>query len=32
MTVVLDENGKEVRINGGDNVIRDSANAFWFEG
>ena len=31
MTVVLDENGKEVRINGGDNVIRDSANAFWLK-
>lgn len=29
MTVVLDENGKEVKINGGENVIRDSANAFW---
>jgi dipeptidyl aminopeptidase/acylaminoacyl peptidase len=31
MTVVLDENGKEVRINGGDNVVRDSANAFWLK-
>jgi hypothetical protein len=31
MTVVLDENGKEVKINGGDNVIRDSANAFWLK-
>jgi hypothetical protein len=31
MTVVLDENGKEVRINGGENVIRDSANAFWLK-
>ena len=31
MTVVLDEHGKEVRINGGDNVIRDSANAFWLK-
>src|ERR1700676_113991 len=31
MTVVLDENGKEVRINGGDNVIRDSAHAFWLK-
>jgi dipeptidyl aminopeptidase/acylaminoacyl peptidase len=31
MTVVLDENGKEVRINGGENVIRDSADAFWLK-
>ena len=31
MTVVLDESGKEVRINGGENVIRDSANAFWLK-
>src|SRR6202521_3445003 len=31
MTVVLDENGKEVRINGGENLIRDSANAFWLK-
>jgi len=31
ITLVLDENGKEVRINGGDNVIRDSANAFWLK-
>jgi hypothetical protein len=31
MTVVLDENGKEVRINGGENVIRDSVNAFWLK-
>jgi dipeptidyl aminopeptidase/acylaminoacyl peptidase len=31
MTVVLDDNGKEVRINGGENVIRDSANAFWLK-
>jgi hypothetical protein len=31
MTVVLEENGKEVRINGGENVIRDSANAFWLK-
>jgi hypothetical protein len=31
MTVVLDENGKEVRINGFENVIRDSANAFWLK-
>jgi hypothetical protein len=29
MTVVLDESGKEVRINGGENLIRDSADAFW---
>jgi hypothetical protein len=29
ITVVLDDSGKEVRINGGENVIRDSANAFW---
>jgi hypothetical protein len=29
MTVVLDDSGKDVRINGGENVIRDSANAFW---
>jgi len=31
MTVVLDDNGKEVRINGGENVIRDSADAFWLK-
>src|SRR6202140_4663824 len=31
MLVVLDEIGKEVRSNGGDNVIRDSANAFWLK-
>src|SRR6202030_2406180 len=31
MTVVLDENGKEVHINGGENVIRDSADAFWLK-
>ena len=31
MTVVLDDSGKEVRINGGENVIRDSANAFWLQ-
>ncbi|HEY2350863.1 MAG TPA: hypothetical protein VGH83_00015, partial [Candidatus Acidoferrum sp.] len=31
MTVVLDESGKEVRINGGENVIRDSADAFWLK-
>jgi hypothetical protein len=31
MTAVVDENGKEVRINGGENVIRDSANAFWLK-
>src|ERR1700682_3022866 len=31
MTAVLDENGKEVRINGGKNVIRDSADAFWLK-
>jgi dipeptidyl aminopeptidase/acylaminoacyl peptidase len=31
MTVVLDESGKEVRINGGENVIRDSAAAFWLK-
>jgi dipeptidyl aminopeptidase/acylaminoacyl peptidase len=31
MTVALDDNGKEVRINGGENVIRDSANAFWLK-
>jgi hypothetical protein len=29
MTLVLDDSGKDVRINGGENVIRDSANAFW---
>ncbi|HEV7513876.1 MAG TPA: hypothetical protein VGO27_19425 [Candidatus Acidoferrum sp.] len=31
MTLVLDENGKEVHINGGENVIRDSADAFWLK-
>jgi hypothetical protein len=31
MTVALDDNGKEVRINGGENVIRDSADAFWLK-
>jgi hypothetical protein len=31
MTVALDDNGKEVRINGGENVIRDSAEAFWLK-
>lgn len=31
VTVVLEDNGKEARINGGDNVIRDSANAFWLK-
>jgi hypothetical protein len=31
MTVVLDEKGKEVHINGGENVIRDSADAFWLK-
>jgi dipeptidyl aminopeptidase/acylaminoacyl peptidase len=31
MTVVLDESGKEVRINGGENVIRESAAAFWLK-
>ena len=29
MTLLLDDSGKDVRINGGDGVIRDSANAFW---
>jgi WD40-like Beta Propeller Repeat len=31
MTLVLDDRGKEVRINGGENVIRDSADAFWLK-
>lgn len=29
MTLVLDDNGKEVRINGRDSLISNSANAFW---
>jgi dipeptidyl aminopeptidase/acylaminoacyl peptidase len=29
MTLVLDENGKEVRLGGGDNVIKDAADASW---
>jgi hypothetical protein len=31
VTVALDESGKEVRINGLDNVIRDSSNAFFLK-
>ncbi len=31
VTVALDDSGKEVRINGGENVIFDSANAFWLK-
>ncbi|HEY8716450.1 MAG TPA: hypothetical protein VIM00_13795 [Candidatus Acidoferrum sp.] len=31
MTVVLDDSGKEVHINGRENVIRDSAKAFWLK-
>ncbi len=31
MTVVLEDSGKEARINGGENVIRDSADAFWLK-
>lgn len=29
MTLVLEDNGKEVRIGGNDSVIRDSTSAFW---
>jgi dipeptidyl aminopeptidase/acylaminoacyl peptidase len=29
MTLVLDENGKEVHLNGNDNVIKDAADASW---
>ena len=31
MTVVLDDNGKEVHIGAGDNVINDSSNALWLQ-
>jgi hypothetical protein len=31
VTVVLEDNGKEVRINGGESVVRDSAKAFWLK-
>jgi hypothetical protein len=29
MNLVLDDSGHDVRINGGENVIRDAAQAFW---
>jgi WD40-like Beta Propeller Repeat len=29
MTLVLDENGKEVRVSGNDNVIKDATDATW---
>ncbi|HEY2461093.1 MAG TPA: hypothetical protein VGI16_09800 [Candidatus Acidoferrum sp.] len=31
MTLVLDDNGKEIRIGGNDSVIKDSVNAFWLQ-
>lgn len=31
ITVVLEDNGKEVHIGTGDNVIEDASNAFWLE-
>ena len=31
VTLVLDDSGKDVRINGGESVVRDSANAFWLK-
>ena len=29
MTLVLDDSGKEIRVSGNDNVIKDATNAFW---